>query len=112
MSCLVKARGRQGIAIFLLALMPALFVPYADSAPNENKLPYGSSCYEHYGARGNTRSISYAIGAVRKYFKARGFYVKLVEHDMRFLTVEVLDHEKLVDTVVVDIRTGKMRSVQ
>ncbi|KKM90185.1 hypothetical protein LCGC14_1241110 [marine sediment metagenome] len=112
MGCLVKARGRQGIAIFLLALLPALFVPSSGSYAEENKIPYGSSCYEQYGARGNTKSISYAIGAVRKYFHARGYYVKLVEHTMRFLTVEVLDGEELIDTVVVDIRTGKMRSVQ
>ncbi len=112
MGCLVKARGRHGIAIFLLALLPALFVPSVESFAEEHKMPYGSSCFNPYGARGKARSISYAIGAVRKYFRARGYYVKLVEHNRRFLTVEVHDHEKLVDTVIVDIRTGKMRSVQ
>ena len=92
--------------------MPALFMPSVESIAEEHKMPYGSSCLNPYGARGKAISISHAIGAVRKYFAARDKYVKLVGHTKRFLTVEIYDDEELVDTVVVDIRSGKMRSVQ
>lgn len=110
--CLVGTRGRHTIAVFLLILLPALFVPSVESIAEEHKMPYGSSCFNHYGARGKIRSISHAIGAVRKYFAKRGNYVKLVSHAGRFLTVEVYDGQELVDTVIVDIRSGKMRSVK
>lgn len=110
--CLAGARFRHGVSIFLLMLLPALFVPPGESIAKENKLPYGSSCYSPYGPRGKTRSISHAIGAVRKYFSAKGYYVKLVDHTSRFLTVEVYDGEELIDTISVDAKSGKMRSIQ
>lgn len=103
---------RRTLSIFVLALLPALFVPTVESIAGENKLPYGSSCFSSYGARGKTKSIPNAIGAVRKYFAQRGYYVKLMSHTKWFLTVDIYDNEDIIDTVIVDIRSGKMRSVK
>ncbi len=103
---------RRALAIFMLALLPVLFVPTVESIADENKLPYGSSCFSSYGARGKTKSIPHAIGAVRKYFAQRGYYVKLVSHSKLFLTVDIYNDEDIIDTVIVDIRSGKMRSVK
>jgi len=109
---LLKEYVRYASAIFVLILLPAIFMLPANAYAKKNKIPYGSSCYDSYGAKGHSRSISYAIEAARKYFDALGYNVKLVGHIKHFMTIEVYDDMELIDTIIVDIRSGKMRSVE
>ncbi len=108
---LAKEYSKHALVISMLILLPALFMP-ADYSYAKEKTPYGTTCYDQYGASGRPRTTSQAIGAVRKYFRERGYYVKLLGHNMHFLKVEVYDDEEVVDTVIVDIRSGRIRSVK
>lgn len=103
---------RNILAIFLIALLLSIIFPSIESDANDHKMSYGTSCYNPYGSRGKQRSISYAISAVRKYFNAKGFNVKLVGHNKMHLKVDIYDDINLIDSVIVDIRSGKMRSIK
>ncbi len=96
----------------MAALTTALLL-IASSAFSEQQKPlikYGTSCYRAYGGR-NEGNISKAIISVKKYFAHRGFGVKILGHSRRYIRADIYKDDEQVDSIVVDITTGKMRSV-
>lgn len=71
---------------------------------------YGTSCYRPYGGR-NMGNISKAVIAVKTYFAHRGMDVKILGHTRRFIRADIYKGGEQVDSIVVDIATGRMRSV-
>jgi hypothetical protein len=102
---------KSSIIMLLLAGI-LLQSPYADAMPKQHKMTFGETCYSNYGAGNKERSVTGAMLAVRQYFTHRGFNVKLVEHNINFLRVEVSKEREIVDIIIVDIKSGRMRSVE
>ena len=52
-----------------------------------------------------------AMESLRAFYEEKGFKVQMLSHRGRFIRADVLNDGKKVDSIVYDIRTGKIRSV-
>ncbi len=82
-----------------------------------NRSPYGSYCrgpqYGWYGERRPVRSLGEAKEIIRDHFAPNGEarINKVVDKD-QYYEAEIRDKEnKLIDKVIVDKRTGRLRSI-
>jgi hypothetical protein len=64
-----------------------------------------------YGFRNHASGVHEAVEALEKYFSRQGLEVKVLGHGRRFIRAEVYDGEEMVDSILFDRMTGKMRSV-
>jgi len=80
-----------------------------------NVTPYGDFCpnCSVYGVRYKHEVVRHdkAVEAISAYFKKRGFYIRNVRGLGRFIKVDVFRQGKLVDRVVFDRKTGRIRSI-
>ncbi|RME64969.1 MAG: hypothetical protein D6778_07080 [Nitrospirae bacterium] len=76
--------------------------------------PYGDFCPKcsKYGYCRRPLSKAESIEAINEYYRAKGLEVRIVEAHGRFLKVNVYKKDKLVDTVIFDRRTGRLRSIR
>jgi hypothetical protein len=75
--------------------------------------PYGDYCSKctTYGTCKAPLPPIEAIAAIEQYYMDRGYKVGYVRHKGRFIEAEIYDKKKLVDKVLFDRRTGRIRSV-
>lgn len=55
--------------------------------------------------------IMASMDALRNFFGKKGLQVKLRGHTMRFITADIHKGTEIVDTIIFDMETGKMRSI-
>lgn len=93
------------------AVSPA-FVP-GGYAIEKGVTPYGDFCPKcsNYGMCRSELSRYEAVQAIESYFSDRGFAIGNVEGMGRFIKVEVFKGDRLVDRVIFDRRTGRLRSI-
>lgn len=113
---------KRGILIFLLALTSILFLlspsfsqPFCPDCPmGYGRPPYGAYCPEKgwYGAKQPVRSPEEAVAILRAYFKDNGLIIKIVRERRWGFIAEITEADgTLVDIVIVDRRTGRIRSI-
>jgi len=75
--------------------------------------PYGDFCTRcsKYGIGSKQVNMQEAIAAMKHYFKTKGLNVKDVKGRGRFLKAEIYKGDLLVDRVLFDRRTGRIRSI-
>jgi hypothetical protein len=75
--------------------------------------PYGDFCPRctNYGMCRSELSRHDAVLAIESYFSNRGFAIGNVEGRGRFIKVEIFKGERLVDRIIFDRRTGRLRSI-
>ncbi len=75
--------------------------------------PYGDFCSRcsKYGMGKKPVTPKEALEAIQDYFKRKGLVVKNIKGRGRFLRAEIYKKDKLVDKVVFDRRTGRIRSI-
>jgi hypothetical protein len=80
-----------------------------------NVTPYGDFCpnCSVYGVRYKHEAVRHdkAVDAIRAYFAKRGFQIGNVRGVGRFIKVDIYRDRKLVDRIVFDRRTGRIRSI-
>ena len=94
------------ILVSMLSLSPA----YAgDTAIT----PYGDYCKEctTYGKCKNPLTLKQSLSAIEQYYKEKGYAVKNHLQKGRFVEAEIYDGYKLIDKVLFDRHTGRIRSV-
>ena len=99
------------IALFMVffsffSAMPA----YAE----ENRVtPYGDYCTEctNYGTCKEMLSPEDALHALASYYHGKGYRVGQVYHKGRFMEADIYKDDKLVDKVLFDRKTGRLRSI-
>lgn len=99
-------------AMALIALL-ALGIAAAWAGPPKPKKPsfdYGTSCYGLYGHT-DDGNISRAIISLKRYFAKNGLEAKVLAHYGRFLKADIYRDGEVIDSIIVDISTGKMRSI-
>lgn len=99
------------------ALILALLIVFAASYPaaamqNAPVFNYGASCFNPYGAARKKMSFVKTTHAVEEFFKKKGLEVRFLGHNRRFIRAVIYKGDKQVDSIIVDIRTGRMRSIQ
>ncbi len=75
--------------------------------------PYGDFCprCNLYGVGKKPVTHQAAMDALSDYFKHKGLTVKIIQGMGRFLKVDIYRDEILVDRVLFDRRTGRIRSI-
>ena len=80
---------------------------------NMEVTPYGDYCplCSPYGACREELRPKEAERAIRAYFKDKGLDVKNIENKGRFVKAEIFRGPRLVDRVIFDKKTGRLRSI-
>jgi hypothetical protein len=97
--------------IFITALLLLIWVPA--NAGNYRVTPYGDYCREctTYGTCKSIIPTKEAVAAIRQYYRDKGCQVGSVRHKGRFIEAEIYQDNKLVDKVLFDRKSGRIRSI-
>jgi len=81
---------------------------------DHNKVtPFGDYCsrMSHYGKNKSIIDLKHAEEALKHYYGEKGLDIDVVSREGRFIKVHVIDKHAVVDIVIFDRRTGRVRSV-
>jgi hypothetical protein len=105
----------SGIKMLRKTFMTALFLSISISAfAGDNAVtPYGDSCKgcTTYGTCKDPVSPKEAMVAIGAYYRDKGYTVGTIEHRGRFIEAEIYEGNRLVDKVLFDRKTGRIRSI-
>ena len=75
--------------------------------------PYGDYCgyCATYGTCKSTLPLKEALAAIETYYREKGYRMGRVQHKERFIEVEIYRDNRLVDKVLFDRKTGRIRSI-
>lgn len=73
--------------------------------------PYGDFCplYSHYGMHGVKQKD--AGMSLRDYYQKKGLTVEVINGEGRFIKAIVREGDNIVDVIIFDRRTGRIRSI-
>jgi len=93
-------------------LLAALMLPAGSeaSARRASAVPYGQPCMG-YGAPVQKVNLNSAMESLRAYFSKRGMEVEMIRHNNRFIRADIYKDGMKVDRILLDISTGRMRSL-
>lgn len=110
--------GRNTPAFFIKTLLMALSVLFiagwpavSHAASGRPSVNYGAYCMSSYGHAGDKTSVSKAIKALESYFEKKGLEARVISHTNRIIRADIFKGSLKVDGVVMDIRTGRLRSI-
>jgi hypothetical protein len=85
----------------------------APPVPHPGVTPYGDFCDKcsKYGMGRSAVTQDRAIDALEFYFESKGLIVNNVRGNGRFLQVDIMNRTTIVDKVLFDRRTGRIRSI-
>jgi hypothetical protein len=97
-----------------LFVVIGIVLMFAGSALAGPVTPYGDFCprCSRYGYCKKPLSRAESIEAIIEYYKEKGLRAEVVGFHGRFIKVNVYKEKKLVDTVIFDRRTGRLRSIR
>jgi hypothetical protein len=84
------------------------------SASDQKKVtPYGDYCSRmgHYGKHKSIIDLKQAEEALKHYYGEKRLDIDVVSREGRFIKVHVIDKHAVVDIIIFDRRTGRVRSV-
>lgn len=86
---------------------------YAADPSGRGITPYGDTCdlCGDYGYCGREPTHREVVGALRSYYGKRGMEALVREPKGRFVEVEIYKNGRTVDRVLLDLKTGRIRSV-
>jgi len=100
--------------IFLLSLSVAgLFETHAFDR-GKKVTPYGDFCnhVSHYGKHRSIVSMKHANEALQHYYGEKGLDVDIVSQEGRFLKAQIKDGNEIVDIIIFDRQSGRVRSIR
>ncbi|HEX8947606.1 MAG TPA: hypothetical protein VF790_01520 [Dissulfurispiraceae bacterium] len=91
----------------------SLSAPHAYAAGEQNeKYPYGGSKSGEYGEKKAVTSMAEARKVLREYFSKRDVKIGEIREKEFYFEAEIKDrNNNMVDKVIVDKRTGRIRSI-
>ncbi len=107
-----KMRYMMTIIVILIFLMISFSGAYAmhEKGP---VTPYGDFCpmCSHYGTGDTSMSHDDAKKAMLDYYHGKGLTVEIQNKRGRFIRAKIKDRDKVVDEIIFDRRTGRVRSI-
>jgi hypothetical protein len=86
------------------------------SAVHKNKhiTPYGDYCSvtSHYGMHHGMLSNEQIEKALKHYFGKKGLDFKIINNKGRFVKAHVKSDDKVIDTIIFDRHSGRIRSIR
>lgn len=79
----------------------------------ETLTPYGDYCrkYSHYGKNRIMHDYEHAEKALTHYYDKKGLQIKLVGRKERFIKAQVIENGAVIDIILFDRHTGRIRSI-
>lgn len=106
---------KELILILGLVLSLTVSVNAAASAELKNKrvTPYGDFCerVSHYGMHKHMLTPKEAEDALTHYYSNKGLDVQIIKSEGRFIKAVIKNKETIVDTIIFDRHTGRIRSI-
>ncbi len=98
------------LIVFILLLAPFSAV-YSDH-DRRHVTPYGDFCRKctKYGTCKSLMSHDEAKQAMRDYYHKKGLSVEIEYKKGRFIKAKVKDEDKVIDVIIFDRKTGRVRS--
>ncbi|UCH45068.1 MAG: hypothetical protein JSV11_12360 [Nitrospiraceae bacterium] len=93
-----------------------MFLLVSESYTEDEKkpvTPYGDSCdlCSKYGICKSVMSHEQAHRALMKYYHSKGLIVEVDRKNGRFIRAKVREKDKVVDIIIFDRRSGRVRSI-
>lgn len=107
-------KQRYSLFIALLLCLSGAWMPLNNVYAGQHMptVQYGAYCRTWRGEIYRKQSIKDAIQDMRQYFQHQGLDITNVTHDSRFIRADITDKTgEVVDSVLLDSWTGRMRSV-
>ena len=103
------------ISVFIIVLM-LLLMPFSDASAWRYKkpvTPYGDHCprCSDYGTCDTPMGHEDAKRAMFDYYHKKGLSVEVVRKRGRFIRAKIKDKDNVVDVIIFDRRTGRVRSI-
>lgn len=78
-----------------------------------NSTPYGDFCrkYSHYGKNRIMHDYKHAEKALIHYYNKKGLEINLLSQKGRFIKANVIKKGIVIDTILFDRHTGRVRSI-
>ena len=102
--------------VLAIAVISVSFVRFNNDVYAENDhekvTPYGEKCQlcGEYGYCSKIPTYKEAINALQSYYGQKGMNVIVLRQRGRFMDVEVYRNKIMVDRIILDLRTGRLRS--
>lgn len=79
----------------------------------ENSTPYGDYCrkYSHYGKNRIMHDYKHAEKALMHYYSKKGLKIKPLSRKGRFIKAHVIKKGIVIDIILFDRHTGRVRSI-
>ena len=101
--------------VFAAAIILLSFYAASALAGHEGKevTPYGDSCRlcTEYGTCDSPMSNEGANKAIIEYYHAKGLKVMIETNRGRFIKAKIINKDDVVDVIIFDRRTGRVRSI-
>lgn len=99
--------------LFSTALTSGAYAETKGVEPEEAVVtPYGDYCScSNYGICKKELNHKQAVKAIMSYFKKKNLFVRNISAERRFVKADIYRGEKLVDRVIFDRKTGRLRSI-
>lgn len=103
------------LLIIILAFACSLLaVPEAGALRDNSRVtPYGDYCsrMSHYGMHKSIIDMKHAEEALKHYYGEKGLTIEIVSREGRFIKAQVKNQHSVVDIIIFDRSTGRVRSV-
>lgn len=105
-------RDIKVLLIMSVILIVSFTVVYA-SSDGTPVTPYGDFCPKcgKYGTCKSQMSLKNAEEAIAEYYHEKGLKIDIEKAKGRFIKASVKDNGKVVDVIIFDRRTGRIRSI-
>lgn len=99
-------------AVFIASLVVLSFIQPAH-AGDGRVTPYGDYCRDCtiYGVSRDMVTIEESLTALDSYYGAKGYRTEIVKSRGRFIVAEIYRGRHIVDKVLFDRKTGRVRSI-
>jgi hypothetical protein len=105
-------RDMKVLLVMSVILFVSFTVVYA-SSDGTPVTPYGDFCPKcgKYGTCRSQMSLNNAEQAIAEYYHEKGLSIDIEKAKGRFIKASIKDNGKVVDVIIFDRRTGRIRSI-
>lgn len=102
--------------ITLIIMLVSLCIASSNTFAWRNKkpvTPYGDFCprFSNYGVKKSHLSSEKARMALKDYYDKKGLIVMIEDIRGRFIKAKIIEKDKVVDVIILDSHTGRIRSI-
>ncbi|UCG77405.1 MAG: hypothetical protein JSV21_07405 [Nitrospirota bacterium] len=100
---------RRAVLLTLVVILVFFGIAYAEKSDT----PYGDFCPKcsKYGVCPELLSVEEAHEAVESYFREKGISVGKIRGHGRFLKMQLIKDNDILDVILFDRKTGRIRSI-